>query len=155
MISESKQMLTIPLVQQGLLDAKIDYVNHPSSIWARQSKENFEWLLLHAMALAEEYQYRYKRQHDSLKGIDWIANNYHKLSFDKKGLLPFARCFGEFKTQLDLTIPDPVLAYREFYRLDKVGFARWPDQESIPDWWFDKSEKWVDKNFKNGQYIKR
>lgn len=131
------------------------HYKHPSSLWARQSKENFEWLLLHGLAQCEEYTRRYKREHDSEKHIKWCEKNYSFLSFGSKGQTPFARCFSQYKEKLDSTINDPVEAYREFYRLDKASFAKWPSRKHIPDWWIDDSEVWVDKNFKNGIYTKR
>lgn len=129
---------------------------HPASVWARQSKDNFEWLLEHGIHQFQEYTRRYKRIHKCQEAFDWIVENYKsKLNFNQKDLTPFARCFSQFKEELDKTEPDTVKAYQKFYILDKAGFAKWPSIESIPDWWIDKSEKWVDKNFKNGEYIKR
>jgi Pyrimidine dimer DNA glycosylase len=130
------------------------HYKHPSSIWARQSKDNFEWLMIHAIMQCEEYTRRYKREHDSEKYIKWAIDQYKYLTFPKVGLLPFARCFSTFKQHLDMTEPDTVLAYRKFYILDKP-FAKWPNSASIPEWWPDKSEKSVDKMFKDGNYTKR
>lgn len=128
---------------------------HPASIWARESKPNYEWLLLHALTQAEEYKKHYKREHDSEKHINWFVDNYKYLTFPKLELTPFARCFGPFKQQLDLTESDAIQAYRKFYWLDKKPFARWPSFDKIPDWWSEKTLDFVDKNFKNGVYIKR
>lgn len=41
------------------------YVNHPCNVWLRQYPENFAWLASHAMALADEFRYRYGRTHKS------------------------------------------------------------------------------------------
>jgi hypothetical protein len=38
---------------------KKTHYNHPSAIWARESVDNYKWLCEHAMALCEEYTYRY------------------------------------------------------------------------------------------------
>lgn len=131
------------------------HYNHPSSIWARESKENFEWLLVHAIAQCEDYSLFYKREHDSQKHIEWMVDNSRYLTFEKNSLTPFARCFSSFKTLLDETEPDTVRAYRRFYHLDKKDFAKWPSIKHIPEWWYDRSAKYVDKSFKNGEYTKR
>lgn len=131
------------------------HFKHPASVWGRQSKENFEWLLTHGLAQCEEYTHRYKREHDSEKHIRWIWENHRFIDFDSNDLTPFARCFSSFKDQINAYFTDTIDAYQEFYRLDKKDFAKWPSQKMIPDWWIDKSEKWVDKNFKDGIYIKR
>ena len=33
--------------------------NHPCTIWARTTHENYRWLLLHFITLCEEYYFRY------------------------------------------------------------------------------------------------
>ena len=35
------------------------YKNHPCTVWARQSRGNYEWLYTHFLALGMEYTYRY------------------------------------------------------------------------------------------------
>lgn len=130
------------------------HYKHPASIWARESRENYEWLLLHGLFLCDEYKKCYKREHDSQKHIIWCSANIDKIGFNSNNLTPFARCFSTFKTVLEPVI-DTFKAYQEFYKLDKKDFARWPDINRIPNWWPEKSEKWVDKNFVGGQYIKR
>lgn len=128
---------------------------HPASIWARASLENFEWLLLHGLAQCEDYTRHYKRRHDSQSAIEWAADNYRFLTFEKRGLTPFARCFSSFKAQLDSTVPDTVEAYRQFYWLDKQDFARWPSLSAIPEWWPERSARFVDPSFVGGIYSKR
>ena len=48
---------------------KKTHLNHPCAKWARKSKHNYEWLILHGLALCDEYQYRYKKTHQSKKVI--------------------------------------------------------------------------------------
>jgi len=128
---------------------------HPSSIWARKTKENLEWLIIHGLAQCEEYSRRYKRKHATQDFIEWSSNNYQHLSFAESGLTPFARCFSSFKQELDATEPDTVQAYRKFYWLDKREFAKWPSKKEIPEWWPEISENYVDKSFINGIYSRR
>lgn len=129
------------------------HYKHPASIWVRGSKANFEWTLLHGLEQCAEYTRRYKREHDSEKHINWFINNYSYLKFSKEQSTPFARCFGPYKLQLDLSIKDTVTAYREFYHLDKKDFAKWPSEKHIPEWW--RIPGCIDKNFKDGCYTKR
>ena len=42
---------------------KTAYKNHPCTVWARQSRGNYEWLYVHFLALAMEYNFRYNSQH--------------------------------------------------------------------------------------------
>ncbi len=50
---------------------KLTHNNHPCSLWARQSKGNFYWLIEYGKELCKEYTWRYKRKHKSEKVIDW------------------------------------------------------------------------------------
>ena len=51
-------------------DADVPYkrahVNHPSTIWARRSAENYTWLYIHMLALGNEYSRRYGKTHLSI-----------------------------------------------------------------------------------------
>lgn len=131
------------------------HYKHPASVWARQSVENFKWLLTHSIAQCIEYTKRYKRNHNSQKHIEWASVNYSDNMFNSMELTPFARCFSTYKEMLDSTILDPIKAYQEFYKLDKENFAKWPSLDAIPHWWTEKSKKYVDKNFVDGNYTKR
>tara|TARA_X000001382_G_scaffold127287_1_gene114953 strand:- start:149 stop:514 length:366 start_codon:yes stop_codon:yes gene_type:complete len=42
---------------------KAAHKNHPSTIWARQSGQNYAWLYHHMMALGNEYTKRYGKKH--------------------------------------------------------------------------------------------
>lgn len=155
MPSETATMLGTAFSQFNAKGKQVAYYNHPSSIWVRESLKNFEWTLLHGLAQCEEYTRRYKRQHASQKFIDWAANNISALSFNSTEITPFARCFSEFKQELDQTEPNTIKAYKKFYWLDKQEFATWPDKKLIPFWWPEISDKFVDKSFINGVYSRR
>ena len=131
------------------------HYKHPAAIWMRQSRENFLWGFEHFKVQLDEYKSRYKREHGAAQHLGWIKSNLDNLSFPESGLTPFARCFSQFKEELDKTEPDTIKAYRKFYILDKFDFSFWPSIEKIGPFWPEKSEKFVDKNFKNGQYTKR
>lgn len=146
---------TVMMLQHAFSkNEKSGYYFHPCSIWCRESRDNYQWLIQHGIALCDAYKHAYKREHASYKKIKIIEDNYHFLDFPKSGLTPFARAFSQYKQMLDSTVPDTVEAYRKFYILDKP-FAKWPELNKIPDWWIEKNAKYVDKNFINGNYTKR
>ena len=70
MILESAQMLCTAhhciMGDDADVPYKIAHKNHPSTIWARQSGENYAWLYHHMMALGEEYSVRYGKKHLSI-----------------------------------------------------------------------------------------
>ena len=70
MILESAQMLCTAhhciMVDDADVPYKSAHKNHPSTIWARQSAQNYAWLYHHMMALGDEYTKRYGKKHLSI-----------------------------------------------------------------------------------------
>ena len=70
MILESAQMLCTAhhciMGDDADVPYKIAHKNHPSSIWARQSGENYTWLYRHMIELGKEYERRYGKKHLSI-----------------------------------------------------------------------------------------
>lgn len=108
--------------------------NHPCTLWARRSADNWKWLLEHTAATFAEYTSRYGKVHKSTHVYNAIVDRY--------GAGP---CFLDTThglTEHAQVMPDtykvpgqPVLAYRRFYAGDKASFATWSHGASIPDWW--------------------
>ena len=70
MILESAQMLCTAhhciMGEDADVPYKVAHKNHPSTIWARQSGENYTWLYRHMMELGKEYERRYGKKHLSI-----------------------------------------------------------------------------------------
>ena len=109
MILESAQMLCA-VFPKGDAPYKRAFYNHPCTKWARESEENYEWLLSHAYAMCQEYTRRYGKVHKSLEAIHWCGCNYHKLDLPRIGLTKFAQAMpDEYKNECSVT------AYRSYY----------------------------------------
>ena len=133
MILESAQMLS---TAHRVLDGdeyadknglyKKAHVNHPSSEWVRQCYQHYWWLYAHMVALMEEYTYRYGKHH---------ATERLKVPLSE---YPKAIPVGDY-TEPPQCMPevckgkDTVLAYQNYYIIEKSGFARWTKRE-IPTW---------------------
>ena len=65
MILESAQMLCTAYHEHNIENVpyKKTHHNHPCSVWVRKDMYNFYWLVDHALALCQEYKYRYKKIH--------------------------------------------------------------------------------------------
>ena len=59
---ESAQMLCAAY-PDGEAPYKKTHYNHPSTVWARQSRETYMWLYYHMIGLGNEYEKRYNKQH--------------------------------------------------------------------------------------------
>jgi len=113
----------------GLAPYKRTHFNHPCSKWARESEGNFLWLCKHGIALAEEYAYRYNKNHKSEAVIIWCWNNIYKIPFPKKRRSAFAMAMPE-----EFIGDCAVESYRRFYKNSKLGFARWEKGRPEPVW---------------------
>lgn len=104
------------------------HVNHPCTIWARVSLENFNWLYCYAHALNDEYHYRYGGKcHKAVKAISDME--FWPTRLPDIGLTPFAQAMPDhFKHE------DAVTAYRRFYIGDKDAFATWKYRPQ-PNWY--------------------
>lgn len=95
---------------------KHSYPHHPCCHWVQQSLANFDWLILHAIALHDEKVYRgWPNIHFCLDFILWCRDNHPNLP--DIGLTPPALAFSGFKAVADPS--DPVESYKKFYVLDK------------------------------------
>jgi hypothetical protein len=130
MVLESAQMLsTISHKLGGISPYRPTHVNHPCVLWAQASQDNWDWLVQHARALADEYTFRYGRVHKSASIINQVVTEGARPT--DPGLSPHALCMPE-----ETRIPgNPVDSYRIFYVMDKHPFAAWKKGRDAPDWW--------------------
>lgn len=106
-------------------------LNHPSTIWARETKANFMWLYNHALALCKEYSYRYKKTHGTEKRI----LDSFTFSYDEGDLTPVSIAMAdEYRLPQEKHTWDFVIrSYRHYYREGKWSFAYWLRRDN-PDW---------------------
>ena len=128
MILESVQLMCTALNKQGFeTPYRSTHVNHPCVLWVEQSWQNFRWLGELTRALNAEYRYRFDRRVDHKSMAVLAAINDYR--FDDRGLTEFAQAMPEqYKIR-----GDAVGAYRQFYRAEKMRFARWTHRR-VPGW---------------------
>ncbi len=108
--------------------------NHPCTLWARRSTENWRWLVEHTSATFAEYTARYGKVHKSAHVLTAIISRYGNVP----GFLDTAPGLTEHAQVMPdvYKVPgQPVLAYRRFYVGDKASFATWSHGANVPDWW--------------------
>jgi hypothetical protein len=127
MILETAQLLSAQF-EQGEAPYKRTHYNHPCSIWTRNSKDNFMWLVKLGYELSKEYGFRYQKKHKSSAVIKWCEDNVNRISFKTTGITPFAQAMpDEYKS------PDAVEAYRQYYIHEKSDILTWKNRE-VPFW---------------------
>ena len=105
---------------------KSTHKNHPTNVWVRQSKENYEWLYEMWLCLHKEFQIRYGKDHMSfvkLKGIlREVPENIPNVPFTQ----PLQAMPDDVKNK------DSITAYRDYYIKYKRSFATW--KTTTPTW---------------------
>jgi hypothetical protein len=104
---------------------KLTHKNHPCAIWARDSRVNYEFLYRIAIALGDEYTYRYGKVHKSIT----LVKNLPQITFLTSGTMDIPRCMPDQYKNKNL-----ILAYRNYYKQEKAYFAKWT-KRAPPDWW--------------------
>jgi hypothetical protein len=131
MVLESAQMLSTAVnLLGGESPYKSNHINHPCSIWVRETLGNFIWLYDHGMALAKEYTHRYGKVHKSQAVIQQCMDEVRPLPLYNIKRTPHPLCMPD-----QYKCDDPVQSYRAFYLGDKVRFAQWNKTRPAPQWW--------------------
>ena len=127
-----KHVVKMPLETAQMLSSisggpyKITHKNHPCTVWARQSKANYNWLVQLGFALCNEYSFRYSKRH---KCRDIIEQLKHAPKCVPDGdRTPFAQAMPD-----DCKRDNAVEAYKEYYRKHKKHIATWKNRD-VPEW---------------------
>jgi len=128
MILETAQMLcTAHWESGGVAPYKSTHKNHPCTIWARESVDNYKWLCDLGVSLCDEYTLRYGRVHKTQAIIEWLVDNVPNIP--DVPMTPFAQAMpDEYKSK------DAVQAYRSYYLGEKHNIAVWKNTQ--PPRWF-------------------
>ena len=114
-------------VEKGLY--KKAYFNHPCTIWARTTHENYRWLSLHFITLCEEYYFRYGKYHASWTKL-WDGLKIFPMNIQEGDLTDFAQAMpDQYKNP-----SNHVDAYRK-YMIAEKHYAKWEKGTKKPNWW--------------------
>jgi hypothetical protein len=121
MCLESCQLLCTTFHEYGIeAPYKATHRNHPSAIWVRESKANFNWLMAHTYELFIEYCRRYHKIHKSINVFRWCSENQLKLEFPQLDQTPIKLAMPD-----EYKVADPVQSYRNYYKYGKVHLHKW------------------------------
>lgn len=127
MILESTQLLcTSILIHGGDAPYKKTHSRHPSTIFTAKTKQNWLWVRNYALALCEEYTYRYKKIHKCQAIIESLVPTV----IPDGSLTSFPQAMPDaFKRK------DVVEAYRTYYREGKgyMNKGRGPQWLKAPE----------------------
>ena len=108
----------------------ISHVNHPCTIWTRESLDNFNWLIECTEELCQEFLNRWKNNPHSVKLIiDWMKLNPPKLV--SKGITPFAAAMP-----ICYQSSHAVISYKKYYAFKTTYMnVSWNKLNNQPEWW--------------------
>jgi hypothetical protein len=109
---------------------KLTHKNHPSSIWTRESKENYKWLCELGKELCKEYTYRYGKVHKCQPYIEDLAQHVPNLP-DLEFTQPRQAMPQMYKDN------DSIEAYRHYYFFGKMNIHSWKGKiagRPTPEW---------------------
>jgi len=112
-------------------------LNHPSTIWARQSMHNAKWLYEHGLALCEEYTYRYGKIHGSESRIKDVEDYYIQAGDSSKATPVTVAMDDKYRLEYGVWGEDwdfVISSYRHYYLEGKWRFAEWRMNRQ-PSWW--------------------
>jgi hypothetical protein len=127
MLLESTQLLSTALQLNGMPGPyKPNHAKHPSTIWTAESSANWGALMVHALALNEEYEERFKKKHKCYDRLIEMCGTYDAKKFSNVNPTPLRLAMpDEFKSN------NPVKSYRDYYSTKEK--MRYP-KNKIPDW---------------------
>ena len=128
MALETAQILSTVARGRGLeIGYKPTHKRHPCVLWAGASDANLWWVVRHGIGLCVQYARRYGKAHACQKVILALSDAMSNPASPEPS--EFVLCMPDAYKG-----PDPVQAYRLYYRREKLRFARWRHGVGPPSW---------------------
>lgn len=142
-IKESMQMMSVAHYIYGIDDKRflpITHKNHPSTVWVRENRNNYGWMVQHLKALLAEYKFRHGNPHR-------YEEDFPLYEIVPSGL-PYASGYSAsippavVSEDLKPKGPDRVrwsaveTAYRAYYNREKRHLHHWMERPK-PHWILD------------------
>ncbi len=107
---------------------KLTHKNHPCTIWARTTSENYKWLYNLFVCLCEEYTYRYGKIHLTERKLRKVLENTPKNITEGK-MTDFALAMPDYCKRETV-----VESYRKYYVSEKIHLFKWTKRD-VPYWY--------------------
>lgn len=103
--------------------------NHPSCIWVKKSRENYNWLLKHTIALIDEIKYRKNTEHSMAQNIDILIKGSSLIP--EGNITDFANCtpYKQINNSIDAYKMTMIYKWEHDYKQPK-----WSNRDK-PDWY--------------------
>lgn len=106
------------------------HVNHPSAVWVRQSRANYNWLVSLLDELCKEYTYRYGKVHKCER--DGLVNRLFRAPGNISTMRPFTEPTPAMPDQYKVP-GNSIQSYKNYYNGEKQRMFSWKKREQ-PEW---------------------
>ena len=110
---------------------KAVHQKHPCTIWAGQSRANYNYAFTLWDYMCTEYTHRYGKHHASQRLFDALSDGI--MCVPEGDLTPHPECFSEH-TDLKSGNAWPLESYRKFYMTKQRRFKMVWTNRPVPDW---------------------
>lgn len=121
----------------GFLTRGLSHMNHPVSLWVRETRGNFDWTYEHALHLNEEWQHRYGSSHAAGDRLPYIGENRECIPEGELQL--FQNSARHNGLLVDFTNEPVPQSYRHYLNY------RWKNDKSPPKWTNRNEPEWYSK----------
>ena len=116
---EEAQMLSFAVKRyvpdmEGLQNAPAAHAKHPCTLWAGETRANYEWALTLLDQMSREYTRRYHKVHKCSLLIPKLRECAKYIPDGR--FTPHPQCFGKDNDHLKTQEDFPIGAYRNYYR---------------------------------------
>lgn len=145
MLLETCQLLCSAInLHGGTAPYKTTHKNHPSAIWARETRNNWVWLYEHGVALGKEFLIRSGKMHACYKILNEIKLLENHIP--EGPLTAFPNCTTNNEKGISFKhLNNTVEAYRHYL------VARWNTDKLLPKWTKRDKPSWLELD-KEGKY---
>lgn len=125
------------------------HISHPSAVWVRQSKHNYNWLARLLIELSHEYTHRYGRVHKVYES--GLANVLYTRTPNNIPIGHYTEPTPAMPDDIKIA-GDSIASYRNYYINNKAHLASWK-KRNVPEWYVESGlQKMVDINQELGLY---
>jgi len=125
------------------------YAKHQCSIWARETKSNFEWLVDHTLEMFTERMYRWpgSKEHFTKTFIMWCKDNVHNIITTQTVLTPYAVAINESCNCRKLPGFNQLNVIEQYraYIINDKEFATWTLRNKPT--WYHTEHQYVDQQY--------
>lgn len=109
---------------------KSTHQNHPSTVWAGESKANYLWLHSLLVAVSKEFEYRRQKEHRTK-----TSGLIEVLATPPNGLVDCTKPFTDPTPAMEdiYLCGDSLESYRKYYREKKKKLHVWTGRD-VPEW---------------------